>query len=116
MGDLSNNFSRYEFRCECGCGRDTVDAELLGKLEEIREHFDRPVSINSAHRCADHNEAVGGSSGSQHLYGRAVDIVVEGTPPDLVAEFADQIGMGGIGRYDTFTHIDTRPGRSRWHG
>jgi hypothetical protein len=29
MGDLSENFSRREFECSCGCGMDTVDAQLL---------------------------------------------------------------------------------------
>ena len=114
MGDLSKSFSRYEFHCQCGCGFDTVDSELLMKLEEIREHFDRAVTINSACRCRSHNSSVGGSDNSQHIIGRAADIVVEGTPPEVVAEFAEQIGMGGIGRYNTFTHIDTRVGYARW--
>jgi uncharacterized protein YcbK (DUF882 family) len=92
-----------------------VDSELLRILEEIRAHFDRPITINSACRCADHNRDVGGSDNSQHLYGRAADIVVAGVDPALVAELADQMDCGGVGEYDTFTHIDTRSHQiARW--
>ena len=76
MGDLSEHFSREEMACKCGCGLDTVDAELLSLLEKIRAHFDRPITINSGCRCEAHNRAVGGSKNSQHLIGRAADIVV----------------------------------------
>ena len=67
MGDISKHFNRAEFACKDGCGFDTVDAELLAKLEEIREHFDQPVIINSACRCHDHNAVIGGTENSQHL-------------------------------------------------
>ena len=114
MGDLSNNFSRAEFACKCGCGYDTVDYELILRLEQIREHFDRAVTVNSGCRCPDHNDSVGGAATSQHLYGRAADIVVDGTPASVVAEVAEQIGFGGIGEYDSFVHVDTRVGYARW--
>lgn len=109
-------FSRSEFACKCGCGFDTVDAGLLSALDAIRAHFDRPVRVTSGCRCDAHNRAVGGSEGSQHKLGRAADIVVDSVPPELVAELADQMGLGGVGRYSHFTHIDTRAGVSRWHG
>lgn len=57
-----------------------------------------------------------GSTGSQHRLGRAVDIVVQGTPSHIVADLAEEMGLGGIGRYDDFTHIDSRHGVSRWNG
>lgn len=116
MGDLSEHFSREEMACKCGCGLDTVDAELLSLLEKIRAHFDRPITINSGCRCEAHNRAVGGSKNSQHLIGRAADIVVEGTPASLVAELARQLGAGGVGGYFGFTHIDSRNGQARWSG
>ena len=114
MGDISKHFNRAEFACKDGCGFDTVDAELLAKLEEIREHFDQPVIINSACRCHDHNAVIGGTENSQHLIGRAADIVVKNTPVEVVREFAEQIGIGGMGEYNTFVHIDTRVGYARW--
>lgn len=118
MGNLSPNFSRAEFSCKCGCGFDTVDAQLLDLLENIRNFFDKPVHITSACRCVHHNEAVGGSHNSQHLKARAADIVVSDIEPDIVAEFAETLmqGRGGIGRYSTFTHVDTRRKEARWNG
>jgi uncharacterized protein YcbK (DUF882 family) len=110
----SPHFDRSEFACGCGCGFDTVDAELLNCLEYIREHFDRPVIINSAARCPDHNLACGSNSGSQHLLGRAADIRVDGIEPTLVHELCEQMEVGGLGEYDTFTHLDTRVGFARW--
>lgn len=117
MGDISNNFSRKEFECQCGCGYDTVDTELLEMLEEIRMYFDKPVIITSACRCAAHNQAIGGSQKSQHLFGRAADIVVKGVDPAEVQEYLeDYVRPSGLGRYDTFTHIDSRSGFARWEG
>jgi uncharacterized protein YcbK (DUF882 family) len=110
----SKYFKRSEFACKCGCGFDTVDYELVKMLEYIREHFDRKLRINSCCRCTSHNLAVGGRSGSQHLRGRAADIVVDGIVPTLVAELAEQMEVGGLGEYNTFTHIDTRAGKARW--
>ena len=114
---LSTNFWRSEFACKCGCGFDTVDAELLVLLEKIRKHFDAPVWITSGARCKAHNAAVGGGEFSQHLLGRAADIVVDGIPADLVGELAAQIGAGGVGRYADFTHVDSRTHEvARWSG
>lgn len=116
MGDLSENFSRHEFACHCGCGGDTIDWETLELVERIRAFYGAPITINSGWRCAAHNAAVGGAPASQHLVGRAADIVVEGVSPEEVYEMLDPIHEGGLGRYDTFTHVDTRGYRARWSG
>lgn len=111
---LTENFDRSEFACKCGCGFDTVDVQLIAYLEGIREHFDRPVTITSACRCPDHNMAVGGATNSWHLKGRAADIQVEGTPAHVVQEYCNLINVPGLGMYNSFTHIDSREGVSRW--
>ena len=110
----SQYFQRKEFDCECGCGFNTVDYELIKVLEYIREHFDKPVIVNSGCRCTAHNFDVGGSPGSQHILGRAADIRIAGVDPQLVYELADQMEVGGLGEYSNFTHIDTRSGHARW--
>ena len=112
----AKHFTREEFECKCGCGFDTVDAELLDVLEELRAWFNEPIMINSGCRCAKHNESEGGKPNSQHLYGRAADIVVRNVPASEVYEylntrFPDDYGMKA---YATFTHIDTRTNRGRW--
>jgi len=110
----SRYFKRSEFACKCGCGFDTIDYALVRLLEKIREHFDQPVTINSGCRCEARNRMVDGKPGSFHLKGRAADIMVKNIPPALVAELAETLGAGGIGEYETFTHIDTRQGSARW--
>lgn len=119
MGDLSENFSRHEFACKCGCGFDTVDADLLDLLQRIRSHFGEPITITSACRCPERNKKVGGAANSQHLYGRAADIVVSQLTLSRAADFAHcWLGdSGGVGEYADFVHIDTRTnGPARWEG
>ncbi|MEG1661164.1 MAG: D-Ala-D-Ala carboxypeptidase family metallohydrolase, partial [Clostridiales bacterium] len=83
-------------------------------MQKIRDHFGKAVIINSAYRTASHNSKVGGSPKSQHVQGKAADIRINGADPLLVAQYAESIGLGGIGLYDTFTHVDTRATKSKW--
>ena len=89
---------------------------MLEKLEELRGWYNAPIKINSGCRCAAHNKAIGGYKNSQHLYARAADIVVYGVDPEEVADYSEQMGVPGIGRYSTFTHLDSRTGIARWGG
>jgi uncharacterized protein YcbK (DUF882 family) len=107
MDQLHKYFSREEFACQCGCGYDTVDVVLLEALVAVREHFGSPVRVTSGCRCGAHNKAVGGAEKSQHKKGRAADIQVSGVSPMKVADYAESLGMS-VGRYDSFTHIDSR--------
>ncbi len=119
MGNLSLNFSRREFECPCcnNCDCDTVDSELLVVLEQLREKFGNPgITVTSGHRCKAHNDAVGSNDKSQHRVGRAADIVLEGVPAPYIYEYLDKKYplKYGIGKYDDFTHIDTRREKARW--
>lgn len=114
---LWKGFKRKEFACKCGCGFDAVDAELLIVLKELKEHFSgRAVILNCACRCPKHNAKVGGKPKSQHLFGKAADVRVKGILPSIVADYLESkyTDMYGIGRYQTFTHIDVRPNKARW--
>lgn len=113
---ISNNFSREEFACKCGCGFATVDIELVKVLETVRERFNKPVTINSACRCEHHNRHIGGATKSKHRLGIAADITVADIEPNEVHEFlCDHMPLRyGIGRYKTFTHIDIRSTKARW--
>ena len=118
MGDVSHNFSREEFACSCGCGFDAVDVELLEVLEDVRDQFNTPIRINSGCRCESHNKAVGGSSNSQHIKGKAVDFIVIGANQTDVAVYLENIypNKYGVGRYNGRTHIDVRNNKARWRG
>ena len=119
---LSANFKANEFACKgkgC-CSTVLIDEKLVKYLQKIRSHFGKSVTINSAYRCAKHNKAVGGASGSNHTKGMAADIVVSGVKPKDVAKYAESIGVLGIGLYEdkdgNFVHIDTRTSKSFWYG
>ena len=115
--NISKNFTREEFKCNCGeCDYDTVDVELVAVLQELREFFVKSVKITSGNRCPAYNEKIGGAAKSYHPRGRAADIQVKNVSPDVVHQYLtdkypDQYG---IGKYNSFTHIDTRSTKARW--
>lgn len=120
---LSANFRVREFRCKDGSDPIFVDDALVALLQQIRQHFGKPLTITSGYRTPAHNKACGGAAYSQHLYGRAADFKIAGVGPDTVAAYAEQLlpGRGGIGVYPPKTgrpngwvHIDTRASKSRW--
>ena len=43
-------------------------------FEPLREYVGGPIKINSMFRCEELNSAIGGSSRSQHIEGRAMDL------------------------------------------
>lgn len=97
---LSANFTSTEFDCKCknkSCTTTEIDPALVDILQRIRDHFGAEVTINSAYRCKKHNAAVGGASNSFHMQGRAADIKVSGVKPKIVAQYAESIGIQGVG-------------------
>lgn len=123
VGTLSKNFTIAEFACKGAgcCSTVQIDDKLVEFAQKIRDHFGKPVIINSGYRCATHNKRVGGASGSYHAKGMAADIAVNGVAPAEVAKYAESIGVKGIGLYETasdgyFVHIDTRTTKSFWYG
>ena len=114
---LSTNFKVKEFACKDGSDPIFIDSELVEILQKIRNHFKKPVTITSAYRTPPHNSREGGTTYSQHLYGKAADIKISGVTPKKVADYAETLlDKGGIGIYNTFTHIDVRSVKSRWQG
>lgn len=118
---LAPNFQVKEFvckgstkgrRCDCGgtFGRrpGDIDPELVAGLQAMRELLKRPITVNSGCRCPSHNLREGGEADSQHLLGKAADLI--NVPvQDLVwaAKQVPQFRHGGIGQYRTFVHVDT---------
>ncbi len=106
---LSPNFTVKEFACKDGTDKVLIDVDFVKKyLQQIRNHFRVPITINSAYRTESYNKKVGGASASYHVKGQAFDIVVKGVTPQEVAKYAYSIGVTGIIQYNTFVHLDNR--------
>ena len=88
---LTENFTRSEFACPCGC-----NSQMIGKLG-------KKIRITSGYRCVSHNASkkVGGSKQSRHLYGIAADWRTEdrSVNPVCLGILAQKAGFGGIGIY-----------------
>jgi len=115
---LSANFRAREFDCNgTGCCVETkIDEKLVQYLQQIRDHFGKPVYV-TGYRCKEHNAKVQNAApNSYHIYGMAADISVDGVDPLKIAQYAESIGMKGVGCYDTFVHVDTRTKKSFWYG
>lgn len=110
---ISDNFKLKEFECTHPDHHHVIlDDTLRVKIQKLREYWEVPITFNSAYRCEERNEEVGGSLKSQHLLGRAVDVPLScfEVPIEEVHESALIIGFTGIGLYDTFIHLDVRHG------
>lgn len=121
---LSKNFCAYEFACNDKSDKFLVSTELVEVLQQVRDHFGKPVQINSAYRSPAYNISIGGSSHSQHCLGTAADICIKGIDPIRIALYVASLPYfqkhGGIGYYSRaqvtggFVHVDVRANVSRW--
>jgi uncharacterized protein YcbK (DUF882 family) len=108
--------------------RESHAVRLAVTFEEIRARLGNvPIAVSSAYRTIEYNAHIGGAKGSQHIYGRALDIRHAKLPaPDLLQAIqalyrAGRLPLlGGLGGYPTFVHIDVRDRRDGrlavWHG
>ena len=85
-------FTRAEFQCKCGgqfC--DGYPAEMQEAVVKIadaaRAHFGRPAHVISGLRCPQWNAHEGGKETSQHQYGEAIDLKIEGVPAEDLRKF-----------------------------
>lgn len=82
-------FKRNEMRCKCGgryCnGFPAEPQQLLMELaDRARKHFGRPAHVVSGLRCSRWNQIQGGVANSQHMYGEAMDIRIDGVSADTL--------------------------------
>ena len=75
---LSNNLTRKEVACKCGCGFDIVDPKLVDTFQTLRDYINKPINITSGCRCPEHNKNQGGVANSAHMEGQALDMTVDG--------------------------------------
>jgi uncharacterized protein YcbK (DUF882 family) len=127
---MTKNFSVSEFECkgnlkncQCKISADIKNnmIKLAEQLQILRDKVGKPIKINSGYRCPSYNDdIIKGAKYSQHKLGKAADIVVDGMSANevhkLVCEMVElgQLDFGGIGKYNTFTHVDIRDNKARW--
>jgi uncharacterized protein YcbK (DUF882 family) len=121
---LTNNFSKSEFDSKDNSPMPDDVLEnvkvIAEQLQVLRDVLNIPITINSAYRSPAHNKKIGGVKDSQHITGKAVDIVAKGITTNYLAfkikELISKGKMleGGIGVYDTFVHYDIRGTKARW--
>lgn len=93
------NFCAYEFACNDRSDEFKVATELVETLQQIRDHFGKPVLISSAYRTPAYNISIGGSSRSQHCLGTAADIHINGVDPIRIALYVASLLLPEAWRY-----------------
>lgn len=104
------DFTPEEIACK-HCGEVMVDLESMDALQALRTRLSRPVTLNSAYRCPEHNQEVGGAPKSYHRLGRAFDIRLTDYSRSVLKAAAKSSGFTGFGEYNSFLHVDTGPAR-----
>lgn len=109
----------YFLRCHYTNEVKEMDVNLLDLLCEIKNAVDKnkEIQIISGYRSATYNEYLishgrNVSGNSLHLRGLAVDFAIEGTGSNRLSSVAKSFGVGGVGKYPEFVHIDV--GRVRY--
>lgn len=110
-------FTRDEFRCKCGgkyCNGFPAEPkeQLIKLLDEARAHFGSPARVISGLRCSSWNSIQGGVEASQHMYGEAADIRIDGVTADaLLAFFQGRPGVRYAYKINaTNVHVDIPKG------
>ena len=121
---MTKNFSKSEFESKwCREMPEEVYhnvVKVANQLQYLRDYLNKPIKVNSAYRSPEHNAKVGGVPKSQHLLGKAADIVVKDMPTEFLYQYIEdaisngEMLQGGLGLYDTFVHYDIRGTKARW--
>ncbi len=98
---------------EFGASLPMLSMGLLEKLDEFRERLGSPVLISPAPGSL---FRPAGAEESQHLYGRAADVMVPDADLKRAFQVAKEVGFTGIGVYPHWQpykglHLDVRPDR-----
>ena len=90
-------------------------------LDHLRDRLGKPIVITNAYRSPSYNACIPGSATtSQHVQFTALDFQVRGmAAPDVAHALRwlrdrERLFSGGIGRYSSFTHVDTRGVNATW--
>jgi zinc D-Ala-D-Ala carboxypeptidase len=82
----------------------------INLLEPLRTRLGRTIKISSGYRCNLLNAKVGGADNSQHTFGEAADIIVQGiTPYEVACIVRDEFNYDQcILEFGEWTHLSLR--------
>jgi uncharacterized protein YcbK (DUF882 family) len=100
----TEHFTRVELSCK-HCNKMEFPEHFLRDLEDLRIHWDTPLVLNSAYRCAKHPEEAKKAAPGEHNRG-AVDIHISGPSRYFLIKLAMELGWSGIGIGLGFLHLD----------
>ena len=102
---ISENFYWDEFECNCGCGMDSINLELVDKIQKVRDEYG-PIRISSGCSCKAWNEKEGGKPDSAHLKGLALDVVCNNSSDRYRLLTKLTWDFRRIGVHKSFIHVD----------
>lgn len=130
LKQFTENFSSYEFECNCDgkdCQEQKIELKLVAKLQWLRESLKMPLRVTSGYRCQKYQDrltkkGLKTAKNSQHMLGRAVDIVPAGGKgvdydkrKRRLLQSCEQI-FQAVGIASNFLHVDLRDDKQRrWY-
>ena len=130
---MTDNFTLKEFESNDGSEMPSDVylniVKLAGQLQFLRDYTGKAIKINSGYRSPEYNAKIGGAhkiingkrvETSQHVFGKAADIRIEGMKPKEVHSIIEELIskgdmlQGGLGLYSSFVHYDFRGRKARW--
>ncbi len=111
------NFSKDEFGCKCGCGRNEISDQIIDVCQAIRDEVGYSLVVSSGFRCAAHpvERSKSKPGTGTHCRGVAADLAVSHRQAREVAAVALDMDIGGVGIHQKgsgrFVHIDVDPDR-----
>lgn len=129
-GQITDNFNISEMCCYDGKNSLLLNANVIAhakRLQKFRTWYNRVMVVGSWYRTPEYNATLDGASPqSQHINGIATDFYLPDKFYNYSAQRKEQFlqnikakwtqlckddGLGGgIGFYDDFIHLDSRPG------
>jgi len=99
----------------------------INVLQPVREHFNKPVMINSGYRCPKLNTAIKGAKTSQHVLGYAADFEIMGLSnydlaiwirnnlkyDQLILEFATNLSQNPNNGWVHCSYVDLKTNRNQ---
>jgi len=97
-----------------------IDLQVYYLLAILQAEVGRPIGVTSGYRTKTTNDrlrqhGIDAARNSFHLRGRAADVKIQGLSPARIAVLGSLLGLGGVGLYRNFVHLDTGP-RRFWTG